>query len=177
MGAVHAYLGAVMAEAAAEVGVKVGDLDVASMISIQPTEVLEPGKWVEHIDQGERAEQRRARCRREFSRKRTYRAHGDTHLHTLTKHIIACEFSTHTIPPSCTFLPAVRHTPVVPIQGIKHSSAESGATSAVKRKRTDHGKSSHARPSRYVREVRNSMPTTSFVMQLTGLLTPLIAQM
>ena len=41
-----------MAEAAAEVGVKVGDLDVASMISIQPTEVLEPGKWVEHIDQG-----------------------------------------------------------------------------------------------------------------------------
>ena len=27
---------------------------------------------------------------------------------------------------------------VVPIQGITHSSAESGATSAVKRKRTDH---------------------------------------
>ena len=66
---------------------------------------------------------------------------------------------------------------VVPIQGITHSSAESGATSAEMRTRIDHGKGTHARPSRYVREVRNSTPTTSFVMQLTGLLTPLMAQM
>ena len=66
-------------------------------------------------------------------------------------------------------VPSVRHAPFVSIQGIKHKSAESVSTSAVKRKRTEHRKIIQARPSRYLREVRNSTPTTSFVMQFTGL--------